>query len=57
MTEPDIRIVGWHGRALRAETERDRYRDALERLMEFGKGLMDSKLEDERSIGCCICEV
>lgn len=37
-------------------TERDRYRKALEQLMEFGKRLMASEVMEDRGIGCCICE-
>lgn len=38
------------------EDSASRYHSALGRLMAFGESLMASDDEDERGIGCCICE-
>lgn len=47
---------GWELVDVVPAAERDRYRKALEALMEFGKRLMNSDVMEERGIGCCICE-
>lgn len=46
----------WIRAAQDAESERDRLREALRHLYEFGVRLMNSEVMEERGIGCCVAE-